>query len=364
MPVIAAPARAGISILVVALIGCGSESTTTLAGSPEASTPDQDASLDDADSQTTYPPDVAEPEQDGSAPPDVVVGPVGCVSDISAGHHQFGCDGIEYDLEIPSECAAGGCGMVLDVHGLTMCADQQDKNTELRALGIQHGYVIVQPTAPSGPLGPSWTPVEDDEKIWVVLQQLRDALAIDRKRLHFTGFSQGGAMTWRFACKHADAFASVAPIAGANAKELSAVLPPFQLDCPFTLYDSPTVELAILHMHGTLDALVPFAKAEHQRDAAILAWNLTEVETVSSDAHHVWKRYRSPKGTVYEFLQHDYTATLGSLPVVIAGHCFPGGPDWNTNPSPGETLFFGCAPPNAFHWGQVVMKFFLDHPKP
>ena len=30
---------------------------------------------------------------------------------------------------------------------------------------------------------------------------------------------------------------------------------------------------------------------------------------------------------------------------------------------PGQVCKFGCLPPNAFNWGEVVMQFFLDHPK-
>jgi hypothetical protein len=48
----------------------------------------------------------------------------------------------------------------------------------------------------------------------------------------------------------------------------------------------------------------------------------------------------------------------------LGGHCLPGSLDLNTNISPGETMFFGCAPPNAFKWGEAIMQFFTAHPKP
>ena len=31
-----------------------------------------------------------------------------------------------------------------------------------------------------------------------------EAFDVDRDRVHFTGFSQGGFMTWKFICDHAD----------------------------------------------------------------------------------------------------------------------------------------------------------------
>ncbi|MBI5533887.1 MAG: hypothetical protein HY898_14290 [Deltaproteobacteria bacterium] len=349
-----------IPLVSLALFGC-SENAVVTPDVPDAS--EELPEVDAAEQHEAEPPDATVEEADSSTQADVLVGPVGCVTDITPGARQIACDGIEYEVQVPPQCSAGGCGLILDIHGLTMCADQQDKNTALRASGMKHGYIVVQPTAPDGAIGPSWTPSTDDDRVWEFLLQVRQAWSVDPKRLHVTGFSQGGAMTWRMVCKHADMIASAAPIAAANATQLTAVVPPFTLDCPFTMYDSPCVELPLLHMHGTLDALVPFAKGQQQRDAVIDAWKLQKTETISSDAHHEHTRYLSANGTVYEFVSHDYVVTLPSLPVPIGGHCFPGGKDLNTDPMPGETLFFGCAPPNAFSWGEIVMQFFLDHPK-
>lgn len=290
--------------------------------------------------------------------------PVGCVTTVAAGHHALRCDGITWELEVSPACARGGCGLVVDVHGLTMNGNSQDKSTKLRSLGPPRGFVIAQPTAPSSALGPSWTPASDDPKVWAFLQQLRTALVIDPKRVHMTGFSQGGAMTWRMLCAHADVFASVAPIAAADAQSLSSNSPPFALDCPFTPARSPSREVPVLQMHGASDGLVPIAKGQQQRDAVVAAWNLGAPMVVSSDAQHTRTRYTSASGLVFEYLQHSYAVTTPYVPVPLAGHCIPGGDDLRANGALGQTMFFSCAPPNAFAWGQVVLQFFVDHPKP
>jgi poly(3-hydroxybutyrate) depolymerase len=287
----------------------------------------------------------------------------GCFSDVSAGHHKFSCDTISYDVEIPTACASGGCGVVFDVHGLTMNGDSEDKSTGLRALGDSMGYLIVQPTAPSGLLGPSWTPVTDDAKVWSFLDDARAAMLIDPKRIHFTGFSQGGALTWRMVCAHADVLASAAPVAACDATTQQPAMPPYILDCPFDNTRSPSQMIPVLQLHGSVDGLCPFAKGTQQRDTAVAGWGLSGTPTtVSSDSHYSWTRYTSSAGGVYEFIQHDYEVPTPLLPVPLHGHCLPGGMD--LTPSISVPMAFSCAPPNGFVWGQALMQFFAAHPRP
>ncbi len=269
-----------------------------------------------------------------------------------------------YRRQIPAACTTGGCGVVFDIHGLTMNAAGMEKSTGLRIIGSALNYVVVQPTAPSSLIGPSWTPITDDARVWAFAQQLFSALAINPKRIHFTGFSQGGAMTWRMVCAHADVLASAAPIAAADGKTLTGSSPPYKLDCPFDTTATPSRQVPILQMHATADGLVPFAKGQAQRDAALAAWALSSPTVVSSDPKHIHTRYTNASGTVYEFLQHDYVTPPPLVPIVLGGHCIPGGNDLAANAAIGQTMFFSCAPPNAFVWGQRVMQFFVAHPKP
>lgn len=296
---------------------------------------------------------------DGGAADTSPTGPHGCVTTVSAGHHVHPCDGVRYDVEVSAACASGGCGLVLDVHGLTMNADQQDDNTSLRALGSARGYVVVQPTAPTGVIGPSWNPATDDDKVWAFVRDAIAAFAIDPKRVHVTGFSQGGAMTFRLVCKHAAEIASAAPIAAADAKSLSSNTPPFRLDCGFEGTDMPSRPVPMLHMHGVKDGLVPIAKGRQQRDA-ILAWMGETTTQVLVDATtHQWTRYTSATHGVYEYLEHQYVTSSTTLAVPIAGHCFPGGKDLSGTLS--RPLYFTCTPPTSFVWGEIVLDFFASH---
>ncbi|MBK8719798.1 MAG: hypothetical protein IPN32_34540 [Deltaproteobacteria bacterium] len=164
--------------------------------------------------------------------------PDDCITDVTAGHHAFVCDGLTYDVEVPAACLLAPCGMIVDVHGLAMSAQMQDSNTNMRALGQRYGYIVVQPNADPAPPLSNWIPGIDDPKVFDFMQRTAAAWHVDADRWHFTGFSQGGFMTWRFACAHADVLASVAPGAACGNDF------PIE-DCQFTDDESPSEPLDI-----------------------------------------------------------------------------------------------------------------------
>jgi polyhydroxybutyrate depolymerase len=178
------------------------------------------------------------------------------------------------------------------------------------------------------------------------LQLALDVFRVDPGRVHFTGFSQGGFMSWRFLCAHADLFASVAPAAAAGG-------------CNFT-DELPSRELPILYLHGTADPLASYADAEAQLDRVIAAWGLGAGTVVSMDDDYTHTRYENANGTVLETFIHDYVSDATSnIPLVpdIVGHCYPGSMD--PGDEPGQLYSFKCEPPNAFHWGEAVLDFFV-----
>jgi poly(3-hydroxybutyrate) depolymerase len=268
--------------------------------------------------------------------------PKGCVTDVSAGHHVFPCDGgINYDVEVPAACATGGCGLILDMHGYTMNAAQEDAGTGMRARGQQHGYVVVQPNAPGIPAG--WDQATHVPLVFAFVSDVATALATDPKRAHVMGFSQGGGMTWRMICTHADFFASAAPLSGL-------------IGCEFVAPSVPSREVPTLQLHGHKDNILNFNQyAIPQRDAALAFWKDGTGTVFDMDAAHKATRYLSPSGTPFEFWEHDYSA--GSF--ILGGHCFPGGTDVGASP-----FQFGCADTGTFVIGDVAMAFFMAHPLP
>src|SRR6185436_2109107 len=78
--------------------------------------------------------------------------PVGCVTDVTPGVHEFPCDDTTDVVSVLEACVTTACGVIIDVHGGSMSADMEDKNTGMRALGAQHGYIVIQPNALPNPL--------------------------------------------------------------------------------------------------------------------------------------------------------------------------------------------------------------------
>ena len=299
------------------------------------------------------------------APRDDARAPVSdpCFPDPRAGHHAYACNGLGFDVEVPSACVAGGCGIILDVHGLTMSAAMEDANSELRARGGAAGFVVVQPSANPAPPQASWT-AADEPKVYDFLTRAIAVFAIDAARVHMTGFSQGGFMTWRFLCTHADLFASVAPAAAASNCPVVGN-PSGPPACSFTGAEVPSRRLPILYMHGRADQnYIPFACAQPQVDAIVAAWGLTANGVVASSPTYTRTRWSDAARTVVELLAHDDSSNA-EVPFVAAskleGHCFPGSSDPGTQP--GQLFSFRCAQPASFVWGAEVVEFFVSHPR-
>jgi pimeloyl-ACP methyl ester carboxylesterase len=319
--------------LLVAACASGSESTP-IGGASSTSTTSTTGGAGGATTSTTT--TSATGGSDAGS-----VGPVGCVTEVTAGHHVFPCAGsIEYQVEIPAACAAGGCGLVLDMHGYTMNAGQEDAGTNMRALGQANGYIVVQPTAS---LVTGWVQSVDAPAVFSFVRDLATALLTDPKRAHVMGFSQGGGMAWRMVCDHADFFASAAPI---------SAMP----GCAFSTAEAPLREVPILQAHGYYDALLNYyTYAVPERDAALAWWKADAGTVVEGDGGHTATRYLTPLGTPYEFWEHNYLA----LNPTYSGHCFPGGADV------GYSLTqFGCADEGTFVVGELAMQFFVAHPMP
>ncbi len=287
----------------------------------------------------------------GGAPP--AQAPVGCVTTVVTGHHVFPCGGLSFDVEVPTQCAGASCGVVLDVHGGSMSAAQEDNNTRMRELGRLHGYVVIQPNA----MGGMYREGVDDVALHQFLLDAMASFAIDEKRVHVTGFSQGGFMTWRFICNHAALIASAAPGAAGVGGAFEGN------GCAFAGAQMPQAPMAILHLQGRRDALVKYERGLAQRDAVISGWGMGSPTVVAGDATFTRTRWVNTQGAVYEFLDHDYSTDAGFLGIFLGGHCYPGSMDHSPS-EPGQLMGYGCKGANSFHWGNDVMQFFIANPKP
>lgn len=271
-----------------------------------------------------------------------------CVTDGSAGQHTFSCSGFDFDVRLPPQCLDQPCGLVFDVHGMTMSAEMQEANTDMRGLGETHGYVVVQPNANPSPPTSSWS-ADDDEAVHDFMQRIIAAFHLDEDRVHITGFSQGGWMSWRFVCAYADELASAAPAAACGGS--------VDIDCSFEGGDAPAMELPLLYMHGYEDTIVDYDCTSNRIEAIDDAWGLSSETVLSEDDDHRWTRWTTASGTPVELIEHDYEADS----FVLGGHCYPGSTD--PGDASGQLFSFACEGATAFDWGEAVMDFFVAHPR-
>lgn len=290
-----------------------------------------------------------------------------CISDVTAANrHEFQCDGVQFKVMLTQECIDRACGLIFDVHGWLSNPDEQERRSNLaRAAEDNGGYIVVQPGELSVPS--SWAPDVHYDIVFEFMQQAMEAFDVDRDRIHFTGFSQGGLMTWKFICDHSDIIASAAPL---SAPELGC----------FINGDGPPRKVPILFISGTKDILAHYYDAGNAASVTDTLVNVLydydmvtvdgdkyvfseagdvvvdetgridsaadgvhfEIIDGSQDNSFLWTRYTTADGIPFEHLRHNN------------GHVYPDNPD---------SLIFPEDPAVWFSVGEAILQFFIDNPK-
>ena len=257
------------------------------------------------------------------------------------------------DTRVPPACLRPGCGLILELHGDTGTGLLEDAHTRLRDLGARDGDIVIAPTGPAiggGESGSTWSSANDAALVAIV-RKFMQVFRVDTKRVHVTGFSRGGFVTWRLACDHADLFASAAPAgAGANRGERTC----------FAGGREPSRKLPLLLLMGRTDAAVGYQRIVAIRDAAIANYHATHSERLAGDATFTHSRWTSAEGAVIEAFDHAYQTVADGPWGFARGHCFPG----STSDPYARQYALACKPPTAFNWGEEVMRFFRAHPMP
>lgn len=278
------------------------------------------------------------------------------------GVRQYGCvlnsRNVVFTVSIPKACETVSCGLIVDQHGATMNAEQENAGTHLREFGWQatrYGastpYIVVQPNMSdlidnvTGHLDvASVTGLPYANELPVLLSFVRNAvqaLNVDPRRVHFHGFSRGGFTASRIYCDTAtrDLFASYV---GSGSFLGCAVTRPYM---QFTGLTDPNTMLA--------DAVVSRFKAGGAR-AQVLSedanWQTPAISisggklTLTGKQQHM--RYVQGMSKL-EFVKHSGAA----LP--LAGHCLP---------AQGPAGWLVC--PATFDMGRKILDFFIRNPRP
>jgi poly(3-hydroxybutyrate) depolymerase len=262
-------------------------------------------------------------------------------SKASAGKElNFPCDGIDIWVVLPSQCMTKACGLVFNIHGGGMTDHAtMDQATNMIALGSAADYLVVHPHKGT------WDVARDKDVVFGFLQQVIEAFDVDRKRVHSTGYSQGGQISWAIGCEHADVVASIAP-----AEEINRVS-----DC-WKTSKLPARDLSVLFAYGKQDSIGGgYDAAKTDVNRVVSTQQMMGPETIAgTENSKYWRqRWTGKSGNVLEFISQNYSST--GVGGILAGHCLP--------MSMGDT-FVSCALPVDYDWGKEVIEFFKAHPAP
>jgi len=266
----------------------------------------------------------------------------------------FSCGGLRVDARVPTACPRSGCGLILLLHGDTGDGLLEDAHVKLRERGAARGYVVIAPTGPAigrGDSGSTWDR-DADEALVAIVRAFAAAFHADGNRIHVTGFSRGGFVTWRLLCDHADLFASAAPAAagtGAGQGETTC----------FSRGRAPSRPVPILFLIGRNDRAVGYSTMIDIRNAVLARYGVLKPVVIASDGKYAHTRWTGTNGVVFETFEHSYETARDGPWGEERGHCIPG----STVSPKAPRYVLPCVGPNAFTWGEEVVRFFEANPK-
>ena len=182
------------------------------------------------------------------------------------------------------------------------------------------------------------TGVNDSAYLAGVVDEIKAAYSIDDKRVYFVGHSNGGFMSYRMACDHADRIAAIVSLAGAALTDAEGC--------------SPSEPVAVAQIHGTADDTVLY---EGGKIAGM-------VYLGAAESAERWAEYGecdiAPTAGGALDLETKIAGAETSVSVYGAG-CAPGGHAelWTIQDG-------GHIPSLGPSFKQKVFDFLLAHPKP
>ena len=237
----------------------------------------------------------------------------------------FMVDGVyrNYIVHLPAGYnASNAYPLVLNLHGYTSNASQEEIYTQMDASADANGYIVVYPNGIAnywnswGPPGATYG--ADDVKF---LSALIDTISADYhvnpKRVYSCGISNGGYMTYSLACNIGDRLAAVASVSGTLSDYTYA-------NCNLER------KIPVLHIHGTADPIVPYATGAANSIGAeqtVAFWRDTDACANISDTIDLPNTDIADSSTVQLISYQNCPANNEILfyKITNGGHTWPGG---------------------------------------
>jgi polyhydroxybutyrate depolymerase len=162
----------------------------------------------------------------------------------------------EFVLYIPeSNDDSTAVPLMVNFHGFGGTIGDYMETADMRSLADEHNFILVYPQGTmlegyshwnSGlPGGDNKSTADDFGFILALIGHISASYSIDADRIYASGYSNGGFMSYSFACYHSDRFAAIAPVS-------STMLNGFDGDC------APQRPMPIISLNGTSDDTIPY----------------------------------------------------------------------------------------------------------
>ncbi|MDE2887567.1 MAG: hypothetical protein OXR72_05080 [Gemmatimonadota bacterium] len=146
--------------------------------------------------------------------------------------------------------------LMLNFHGFGQRADRYLRFADMRALADSEKFILVYPQGTLLDGDPHWnaglksdsnkSDADDFGFVEVLIDEIASNYRIDPARVYSCGYSNGAFFTYALACYHSDKIAAIGSVAGTMMEETYN-------NC------SPSHPTAMINIHGTSDAVVPYA---------------------------------------------------------------------------------------------------------
>jgi len=225
-----------------------------------------------------------------------------------------------YIVHLPSGYVQGQVlPLVLNFHGYTSNASQQESYTQFDAVADTAHFIVVYPNGISN----SWNagigldPTIDDVGFTsALIDTLHKKFNVNLYRVYATGFSNGGFMCHRLACQLSDRIAAIAAVSGTIGTYTSY----------FTC--TPSRKVPVMHIHGTSDSTVYYLGTNYgtSADSTVHFWRNNDMCPASPVITNLPNTNTTDGSTVTKY---DYTLCGDSTEVVFlkvigGSHSWPG----------------------------------------
>ena len=227
--------------------------------------------------------------------------------------------GVQYGYIVhvpPSYDGTKRTPLVLNWHGYTSNAAQQQAFSVMDPVSDADGFIVVYPNSPDN----SWnagtccafnaTTRDDVGFARALVDEISSKACVDSKRIYTTGMSNGAFMSYRLACEAADLFAASAPVAG-------------KIGIPGC---APARPVPLIAFHGTADSLVIYDTGALSADNMTVPDTLKHFAELDGCKKGPDQTYQNGTVTCQGWSECEGGVNVELCTAEGEGHCWPGQP--------------------------------------